>query len=425
MTTRLHGIIEQTGSWDEEGYRHYEVTYLVQSNSKFDGPSAVSVTSGLPLPGSLYLIGNDNDPWAWCRPSRRIQKHQDNQGDSLWWTVGVRFSNKPPESRQGNQRDPSQGQQNPLLEPFKISISSLKDRENATHDRFGRANMTSSHELLKGPQLEFDISRARVRIEQNVIDAQTDLLAALEDHLNDRNLWGLPPRCVKFCGHSAEPKYYNNFLKYYTRSLEFETDYRTFDRYIPDVGTKVLNGEYNQTSGIWETKQIGTPPVDPNPDNPAHFIAYRDRFGQVGNVALNGRGLPANTVVALDTYSVSIVAGNLGNPLSDSTKWVPLLGTATGDAWTVDTQFYKGQVVTHGGTTYLVIAEHVSEFAPPDADLYLPIPGGLSLQGNYSDVTTYALGAYVRDTERTGIGYRLVQKYGQANLFILGLPLLL
>jgi hypothetical protein len=306
MTTELvntYGRITSSGARDSEGHRDYKVKFLVRGEIG-DGPAQVFLTPGLPTLGAPYAIDNDLDLWAWCRPNATIQEHQPKEGEpSRFWTIECLFSTKPPDS--DKQRCQDQQIEDPLLEPQKISGSSVRYTEEATVDRFGKAILTSSHEQIRGPQVEFDANRDTITIEQNVAVLDLPLLASLRDCVNDSVLWGFSRRCVKFSSYTWERKFHGLCYLYYTRRLIFETNSDTFDRDILDEGSKVLNGHWDSSTGNWTLDNIGG--QAPNPSNPTHFIRAKDRNGENMRVVLNGRGQPidVNTRGAITSVTES------------------------------------------------------------------------------------------------------------------------
>lgn len=289
------------GSRDPEGYRTYKVVHLVGATAA-DGPANVMQTAGLPSVGSFWAFGDDLDIYAWCRPDmtvRSLGAHQPMTpaNEALrWFEVEQTFSNKPLPRNQ--QRCSDTQIEDPLLEPAKVSGGTTKYQEEVCYNYDGTPIRTSSWELLRGPQVEFDKSRPNIRIEQNV---PTFYLAAtlpnsLIDSVNDATLWGYGARKVKLSSYSWEQQYHGSCYLYYRRTLEFEVrgDTLGFDRVLLDEGTKALNGEWNHSTGNWELKGVGIFEVTPDRNNPADFCRFRDRSGELSRVILNGRGVPVN-----------------------------------------------------------------------------------------------------------------------------------
>lgn len=280
-----------SGSRDAEGYREYKIKFLLRGDVG-DGPAQALLTPGLPLPGSPWNYGNDFDAWAFCRLNCTLTPiNADGPGE--FFSAEYTFSTKPLGIDNGQCGNGQPGQ-DPLLEPQKVSGSFSKYTEEAGYDAYGRPILNSAFEQMRGAKVEFDANRPVVKIDQNVADLELPLLAALQDTVNDDFLWGVAPRCIKLGSSSWERKFYGSCYMYYTRHLEFEINWGTWDRVLVDEGTKVLSGKWNTTTGLWELVKIGTPPVDPNLKNPNHYIRYQDRKGHSMHVLLDGAGQPYN-----------------------------------------------------------------------------------------------------------------------------------
>ena len=285
MATKVIGAWrEWSGERDDEGHRTWKIVFLVESNSKNDGPASAMVTAGLPLPGSIWNFGNDLDIWAFCRPGVSI-KPRAGKSPNLHWELGYTFSTKPYNRCQDAKVE------NPLLEPPKISGTFKNKAEEATDDLFGPI-LNSAHEQMRGAQVEFDIMHPSIKIEQNVATQlqAIALPAALANSVNSHPLWGPPPRTIKLVPSSWERKYYGQCFSYYARTLEFEINYETWDRSLLDEGQMVINGHWDKNSGLWVEDDIAGNP--PNHYDPTHYIRSVDRKGEPMKVVLNGNGAP-------------------------------------------------------------------------------------------------------------------------------------
>lgn len=320
------------GMRDEEGHREYTVTYNIKMTGASWGPAAAMTASGLPTPGSYWnmtrsgvVMGGeqDIDVYAWCTDYLRVYlapKTKEGTNSKLW-CADLKFSTR------GGTRCRTTTIQDPLLEPAKISGSFVKYTIEATQDRFGQLLKSSSHEMLKGPLVEFDANRPTVRIEQNVGDLQLDLLSQMVDHVNDATLWGLGERKIKLSNAWWERKLYGVCNFYFTRGFEFDIDFNTFDRYVPDEGTKVLAGDWRDEEGgtgtvgsdAWQLRLINGDIPDKN--NPTHFNRFKDRNGENIRALLDGNGLPANTHIIPGTGLASV-------------------GTASGDVYMHHVEYY-------------------------------------------------------------------------------------
>lgn len=291
MVRRILGPVDVTGEQGMDLHRTYKVTWKVECELT-DGPAILLQFPGLPAIGSRWLFGDDVDIWAWCTPEASVKFHNGNEPCDIAYITQT-FTTKPSYLCQQYKLD------NPLLEPYKVSIDSIDDKEEATTDRFGNALVTSSWEQLRGPAVEFAKSRSKYRIEQNVPLLQQELWEPMKNTLNDRPLWGLPRRGIRLAHAAAERKYYNVCFKYFTRSFEFEAMcgihpkhgkvVSEFDRDVVDEGTKCLDGDWTP-GGNYVVKKIAG--KDANPLNPSHFKKFKDRQGSNTHVILDGRGKP-------------------------------------------------------------------------------------------------------------------------------------
>lgn len=289
------GVYSWEGSRDKDGHRRFVVEHLVQAATT-DGPYIVMNAPGLPSIGSYWLFDSDSDVWAFCTPVCKVSIHKERKGDpNRWWVVEQEFTTRPMIRCQDfNIEDP-------MLEPDRVSGSFVKYTVEAAFDRFGELVKSSSHEMFRGPQVEFDRNRPTVRIEQNRANLELSLFASMIDTVNDATLWGLGARRVKLSNASWERKVYGVCGFYYVRTFDFDIDYNTFDRDLLDEGTKALNGHWDPDNGHWELDRIGGQP--PNPANPQHFSRYKDRNGENARVILDGTGRPADSIVELGTAS--------------------------------------------------------------------------------------------------------------------------
>lgn len=284
------GTRRWSGSTDKEGHRFYKLTSMVRADGPTEGPFTVLLTAGLPTVGSYWAIGTDSDPWAFCKRDCTLKPLVDNE-KNIWWEVENNFDTKPQDNK--DQKCEDEQIDDPLLQPQKVSGSFVKYTTEATNDKDGNPIHNSSFEKIRGPQVEFDNNRPTVRIEQNVPALGLELMAQLMDKVNDTTMWGLPPRCVKLSSASWEKKLYGLCYVYYTRVLEFDINYDTFDRDILDEGTKALHGYWPRDSDEWEVLDVALG-VPADPLNPSHFQRVKDRNGENMRVLLKD-GVPAES----------------------------------------------------------------------------------------------------------------------------------
>ena len=300
---------------DSEGFREYHLVQLVQTTTPLlnpsgggwtgDGPQSISAAAGLAAIGDTWTFGNENDPWAFCLPTQSVRRHNKKQGEpSTHWTIESVFSTKPLSRCMATDAD------DPLDEPQKVRGNSVRYTIEAEKDRFGDAIVSSSHERLRGPQVEVDSGRDQVVVEQNVAELELNLVTSLRNKLNDDTMWGLAARKVKFSDFSWEELWYGSCIHYFKRTFTFDIrndPEDSFDIVALDEGTRVLNGRWNETNGLWQVLAIPGFSGQPDPDktNPQHFIQYHDIKGNLARVILDGNGLPADSLAQFGTGTVA------------------------------------------------------------------------------------------------------------------------
>lgn len=306
-------------SRDAEGHRNYTLKSLVKCD-KLEGPASAIQCPGLPIPGSLWLVDYDIDIWAFCTQETNVTPLVTNEPNE-YFEVENKFTTKPNPSGRGTIPNSSGGSgqgapngnasrcadaqfDDPLLELPKINIKTVRYQEEVTKDYLGNPIKTSSHEQIRGANVEFDLHRFLVTFSANFPTLGSDVWGTLINHVNDEELWGFPARCVKLSDVDVTPQYYGQCYIYYNRKYEFEIFVKVdpdtgemvsgFDRDILDEGTKVLNGRWgrggNEGHG-WIVQNINGTKV-PDPNNPADFIRFKDRNNEYSRVILNGRGVP-------------------------------------------------------------------------------------------------------------------------------------
>lgn len=291
------GVFSKHLKIDEEGYSTYDVVYKVEDTLCQYGIASVRFAVGLPLYGAPLDFGpNDRDLTVWRRAVLDVSPSPDTppgEKPRLYY-ITYQFSNTPEEECK------EQDFEDPLQKPQETEGAMAHNKEEAKYDRFGKRIVNSAHEQIRGAQVEFDDDRPTVRIVQNVNDLELPLCVAMRNHVNMFPLWGMPKRCIKLKSFTWKAKYYGKCYKYYERMFEFELNYNTWDRDLQDEATKVLHGRWGTLARDGTTRWVVTPidsmgsgpGVEPDPDNPAHFIRWKDRNGENMRGILNGRGIP-------------------------------------------------------------------------------------------------------------------------------------
>ena len=303
MALTIIGERRPTGERDEKGYRTYTITYLVLSDDGLDGPANVMQTPGLPLPGAYWLLNNDIDVWVWCRPNVRIKLAQPNDKvKGIAWEAEYTFSNKPLESNKCE----DQQVEDPLLEPPGITGQFERSTEEATKDRFGRKVKSSSHEQIRGPQNEWEVSSSCIKITQNVPALQLALLTYVNNAVNDAPLWGYPARWIKCTVEPWEEIYHGQCSKYYKRSFLFQTKHGGWDRDLLDEGTKVLNGHWGADTGSGCAVDIS---VSVGTGCTLNITTAGDGSLTTAEVSSGGSGYPISSLITLKVVGGSGYGG--------------------------------------------------------------------------------------------------------------------
>lgn len=224
------------------------------------------MSNTLPAVGSTWAYGGDNDPWAFCSPGLKVTPVVQRE-PCKYWIVENKFSTYPRDRCQDAQPE------NPLAEPDRISGGFSKTSQTITKDRNDVTLKNSSHELLKGPLLEFDRALPSVSITKNLAVLPLGTFVPMVNTVNDAPLWGMQERQIRLENATWERYFYGACSIYYTVTYDFLLDSNTFDRKAIDQGTKVL-----------------LPGGDP--DNPEDFAVYKDINGENALALLDGEGSP-------------------------------------------------------------------------------------------------------------------------------------
>jgi len=311
------GIIPGQSKWrsvrDKEGYTDYYITHKVVGDCEvgtMDGPyNILNLTAGLGIPGvSAWLFDGDSDANAICAYDAEVGQLQAQEDRNPYWEVTQRFSDRPDPNcirRQGT--GTGNLANDPLSWAPKVSGNFNKYTEEKEFDRFGGQITNSAFERIRGSGVEFDSSRAIVRIQQNEATLDLATKVAIIDTVNSAVLWGFAARMIKLSTISWERKFYAGCSCYFEVNYDFEINPNGWDRELLDEATKVLSGKWNVTTGAWDLVNIGG--GAPNPSNPTHFIRLTDLQGNPMRGILNGAGIPctnASGTASTDPGRISV-----------------------------------------------------------------------------------------------------------------------
>lgn len=260
MVAISQGRISWSVETDEQGHRNYRLRTRVRCTSYSDGPYQVLNASGLVTPGTPWSQGNDFDPWATCWPNGSCTPMYQEGEKGLEWIVEQMFSTRPLRRCQDFIIE------NPLLEPFQISGSFVKQSKPAEKDRNGKAILSGGKDPIVG--ITRPESLPTVVIVQNVASIDLDQFSEYIDTVNDSTLWGLDARCVKLDNIVWSRQLYGVCTYYYTRRFEFLINRATFD-------------ESYVNRSFYKFKDPSASPSDPRRKDPTNYVRITDRNGEV------------------------------------------------------------------------------------------------------------------------------------------------
>jgi hypothetical protein len=280
MTLRNLGKLDWGGGRDADLHRNYWVKFLIESTSDADGPQTVTFAPGLPLVGSSWGYGNDNDAYALCQPTLTCETIVKNE-PNFWWVLKYDFSTRPWRTCC------SQAITNPLSQPMQLSGSFVTYQERMNRDRNGKLILSS---CLEPVFVQVDKCRPAVSIVQTVLNLGLSTFSQMINTLNDAPLWGLQKRCVKLRNVPWRRLNWGLCTYYYQRTLEFDVNYDTFDETkIHDVGTRVVD---EKKPGYVQSTCSGTSSLGSiDRKDPKNFKTFTD-----------GRGVNIGKVVPLNLH---------------------------------------------------------------------------------------------------------------------------
>jgi hypothetical protein len=246
---KLLGRLDQTLDIQDDYHRNYRIKWLVETDDVEDGPNRAMNCPGLPQVGSVWNFGNDNDAFAYCWPNWTVSQFNasSNEPNTLW-VVDQPFSTKFNMTAMSSP-------ENPLAQPPDISGTFVKYQREMQYDFEGKPIRTMSFEIRRGKEVEFDANRPTVSISINYPTLGLSTFAFMIDSVNGSPMWGLGSRMVKL-SNIRWSRNIHRFGYFYTRHYDFDIDYRTFDRILPQKGWNRLKGQKpGQTLGNKNNKK--------------------------------------------------------------------------------------------------------------------------------------------------------------------------
>lgn len=268
---RVVGPRNVSATRDEQGHRVYTVDWLINLENPLDGPAHILANWPLPVVGAPYSFGNDSDPWAFCTPELNIAPHSDvTEGDPILdYIVTQKWSTNP------GWRCQTFPIENPLLEPVQYSGDFVHEQIQKSEDIHGNPLIYPNYEPIAGQLVEQKFSYPTINITFNSATLPLSTYALLVNRLNDRPLWGVPARCIRFADAKWERLVYGTCFYYFRTTYSFEINIDTFDPVIPAFGNKCLRdgGDRN---------------------NPEDYVLFKNRDGDYTGTMLDAEGKSVN-----------------------------------------------------------------------------------------------------------------------------------
>lgn len=276
----LLGEVDVEFELNLDGHRDFFVTWLVETDNKWVGPSMVLNCPGLPTIGTAWKFGPEgsyleSDEYAICQGYAKVTP-KVTAAPNFWWLIRQQFSTRPFD------RLNDIWWTTPFVEKEKVRGSFVKKTEEGVFakevycvengirvDMLSSIIRNTSWQQFKGKNVEFDRSIPRVLISKNIPDQGNNILfyQSAINHVNEKAMWGFEPRTVKLDDVSLDRMVYGNGQYFFVVNFEFEIDqiydhiekrfYSGHDRRIANEGTKEIISENSDK------------------DNPAHFKAIK------------------------------------------------------------------------------------------------------------------------------------------------------
>lgn len=273
MVARLLGEVDVELTLDENtGHRDYDLTWLIETDNRWTGPYSVMHCPGLPQPGDAWSFGPygaqnyEVDPFAYCQGYMKVRPRKVKEGPVFHWEVLQKFSTRPFERPNGVDYEYT----TPFAEFPRCKGSFVKTTEEKHRDRFGKLICNSSFDRFSGKLAEFPVSKPQVVVSLIWSSLGEQLVAPYVDCVNDRYLWGFPPRMVLLSNVGWERLVMRVDTWIYVVTLEFDIDMR-FNVDATGLDDLFRSGHDRELVNISEKVLI----PGGNLNNPTHFKPYR------------------------------------------------------------------------------------------------------------------------------------------------------
>lgn len=275
-TSRVVGPLATRFQRDLEGHRTYEVDWHIETSDYNHNIAYMLADWPLFAVGQPYNLSAlwpesiGTDAWAFSTPELNIAPHP-NAGEYAKcrnWVVTQTWSTKH------SWRCNTFPVENPLLEPVHLSGDFVHETREVSVDKDDIPLRFPNWEPITGPMTETRLSYPTLNITFNSAGLPISTYVLLINKVNDTELWGLPPRCVRFVDAKWERKVYGSCSYYFTITYTFEINQNTFDNDIPAEGTRELIA------------------FDADPNNPDNFKNCKTPDGENTVKQLDASGRP-------------------------------------------------------------------------------------------------------------------------------------
>ncbi|OGG44117.1 MAG: hypothetical protein A3F84_27795 [Candidatus Handelsmanbacteria bacterium RIFCSPLOWO2_12_FULL_64_10] len=208
------------GAVDDSFKREYERKFRIIADSTNE--DAITVTAAMAAEGILmwgpYMAPNGSfDLFARCN---QIEAEQSSDSPFIWEGRASYSSDaKPPDDIDPKTGGQNSQEENPLLRPPTISISTGTERKAAIVDRDGNKLVNSVGDQFD-PPIEIDEPYMVLSISRNVLAINNFAMAWYIGTVNDSPFFGYPAEHVRLMSWSASSHYENNVF-FWDEHFEF------------------------------------------------------------------------------------------------------------------------------------------------------------------------------------------------------------